>query len=52
MSKLDLIFQGKPFPVPRKSVFELFEHHPELCEAKSYAVQSSVPLEVFEAFVG
>jgi hypothetical protein len=48
---LDLVFDGKTFPVPKKSVFELFEHNRELFEAPSYAVQSSVPLEVFEAFV-
>jgi hypothetical protein len=51
MASLDLVFDGKSFPVPKKLVFELFEHHRELFEATSYAVRSSVSLPVFEAFV-
>jgi hypothetical protein len=51
MAMLDLVFDGRTFPVPKKSVFQLVGHQ-ELFEAKSYAVQSSVPVEVFEAFVG
>jgi cell division septation protein DedD len=50
MAMLDLVFGGKTFPVPKKSVFQLVRHR-QLFEAKSYAVQSSVPAEVFEAFV-
>jgi hypothetical protein len=50
MATLDLVFDGKPFPVPKKSVFELLDHQ-ELFKVKSYSVQSSVPVEVFEAFV-
>jgi hypothetical protein len=50
MSTLELVFDGKTFAVPKKSVFELLEHH-KLFEAKSYAVQSSVSLAVFEMFV-
>jgi hypothetical protein len=51
MATLDLVYDGKTFPVPRKSVFELLDHNRALMDAKSYAVQSSVPVEVFEAFV-
>jgi hypothetical protein len=50
MSTLDLIFDGKVFPVPKKSIFRMLEHHESL-QAKSYAVQSSVPNLVFEGFV-
>jgi hypothetical protein len=52
MSTFALIFDGKVFPVPKKSLFELFEQHHELFSATSYAVQSSARLDVFEAFVG
>jgi hypothetical protein len=51
MTTLDLLFDGKSFPVPKKFLFELFEDHQELFTATSYAVQSSVPLDVFENFV-
>jgi hypothetical protein len=47
---LDLVFDCRTLPVPTKSVFELLDHH-ELFKATSYGVQSSVPVEVFEAFV-
>jgi hypothetical protein len=50
MAMLDLVFDGKTFPVPKKSVLQLIGHR-ELFAATSYAVQSSVPVEVFEAFV-
>jgi hypothetical protein len=50
MSTIDLVFDGRAFPVPKKSVFELLERR-ELFEAKTYPVQSSVPLDVFETFV-
>jgi hypothetical protein len=51
MSTLDLVFDGKAFPVPRRSVFELFEHHLVSLEGTSYTVRSSVPLVVFQGFV-
>jgi hypothetical protein len=51
MSTLDLVFDGKTFPVLKKTVFELLEHQ-ELFHAASYRVQSSVPPSDFEAFVG
>jgi chaperonin cofactor prefoldin len=47
---LDLVFGGKTFPVPKRAVFELFEHHRLPLEATTYAVQSSVPVAIFEAF--
>jgi hypothetical protein len=49
MSTLDLVFGGTAFPVPKKCVFELLEHLGSI-QATSYAVQSSVPLDVFSAF--
>jgi hypothetical protein len=45
MAMLDLVFDGKTFPVPKKSVFELLDRNRTLIDATSYAV------EVFEAFV-
>jgi hypothetical protein len=53
MSKLviDLLFQGKIYPVPRRCVFELITHSRDLLEAKSYKIRSSVPVSVFEMFV-
>jgi hypothetical protein len=50
MTTLDLLFGGQTFPVPKRSVIDLLEHR-ALFEAKNYAVQTSVPVEVFEAFV-
>jgi hypothetical protein len=50
MSLLDLVFDGKAYPVAKKSVFELLEHL-QLFQATSYAVQSSVPPDVFQSFV-
>jgi hypothetical protein len=50
MSTIDLFFDGKAFPVPKKSVFELLEHR-RLFEATSYTVRSSVPLRIFQSFV-
>jgi hypothetical protein len=53
MSKvdLDLLFQAKTYPVPRKCVFELLDHHRNLMDAKIYRVRSSVPFPVFETFI-
>jgi hypothetical protein len=50
MTTLDLIFDGNTFPVPKRYVIDLLEHR-GLFAATSYAVESSVPLELFEAFV-
>jgi hypothetical protein len=50
MATLDLVFDGKTFPVPKPSVIELLKQHQELFEGKTYAVRSSVPLADFEAF--
>jgi hypothetical protein len=51
MAMLELVFDGKAFPVPKRSLFELFEYHRDLFDATSYAVQSAVPLNIFEMFV-
>jgi hypothetical protein len=51
MATLNLLFDGKSFPVPKKCLFTLLDEHQELFSATSYAVQSSVPLDVFERFV-
>jgi hypothetical protein len=50
MSILNLIFDGKAFPVAKKSVFELLAQR-NLFEATSYTVQSPVPGDLFEIFV-
>jgi hypothetical protein len=51
MSNFDLIFQGKSFTVPKKSVLELLVQHRDLLDAPSYSVQSSVPGDIFALFV-
>jgi hypothetical protein len=52
MTKLFVLhFRGREFTVPKGSLFDLFEHQPELVTKASYEVQSSVPIEVFELFV-
>jgi hypothetical protein len=48
---LDLVFDGKAYGVPKKRLFELVTHHLDLIDAKSYEVQSSVPVSVFGQFV-
>jgi hypothetical protein len=50
MTTLDLLFDGKAFAVPKKSLVEFLDHC-GLLEASSYAVQSSVAVDVFERFV-
>jgi hypothetical protein len=50
MSAIELLFAGHSWPVPRTSVLELLRHH-NLLDAKSYAVQSSVPAGLFGQFV-
>jgi uncharacterized coiled-coil protein SlyX len=50
-ASLTLDFHGTRFTVPKPSLFYLFEHQPDLFNATSYEVQSSVPLGVFEVFV-
>jgi hypothetical protein len=50
MTSLKLVFDGKAFPVPKRYLFTLLEQHQELFTATTYAVQSSVPLDVFEMF--
>jgi hypothetical protein len=50
MTNLDLLFHGKAYPVPKKSLSQFVANH-DLFAAKSYAVQSSVPRHVFEHFV-
>jgi uncharacterized coiled-coil protein SlyX len=46
----DLDFHGTRFTVPKLSLYDLFEHQPDLFDATSYEDQSSVPLGVFEVF--
>jgi hypothetical protein len=50
MSTLDLVFDGKSYAVPKKSVRRLIRHR-NVAEAATYAVQTSVPRDVFRAFV-
>jgi chromosome segregation ATPase len=47
----DLDFQGTKFTVPKVSLFNFFQHRPELFTATSYKLESAIPLPVFEAFV-
>jgi hypothetical protein len=51
MAALDLLFDGKSFTVPKQNLMELLKQHQELSAAQSYAVQSAVPVAVFETFV-
>jgi uncharacterized coiled-coil protein SlyX len=46
----NLDFHGTRFTVPKRSLFDLFEHQRDLFDATSYEVQSSVPLGIFEIF--
>jgi hypothetical protein len=46
---IDLVFNGKACPIPKKCVPHLGRHR-GLLEAESYAVQSSVLVEVFAGF--
>jgi hypothetical protein len=49
-SELELRFHGKAYGVPKKSVVDLLDQR-NLLAATSYAVESSVPIEIFEGFV-
>jgi hypothetical protein len=51
MATVNLIFEGKSFPVPKKYLMELLDQHHELFQATTYAVESSVPVAVFQEFV-
>jgi hypothetical protein len=48
----ELLFQGKRFPVPKRSVLEFLFARRDLLDTKSYKVESLVSFEVFEKFVG
>jgi hypothetical protein len=50
MATIDLVFQGKPYTVPKKAVYTLLNQNRELANATAYSVQSSVPPEVFAKF--
>jgi hypothetical protein len=50
MSFLELVFNHQSYPVPKRPLIDLLEHR-GLFTATSYAVQSSVPVDVFETFV-
>jgi hypothetical protein len=49
-SELELRFHGKAYVVPKKFVVDLLDQR-NLFAATNYAVESSVPVEIFEAFV-
>jgi hypothetical protein len=49
-SELEVRFHGKAYAVPKKFVVDLLDQR-NLLAASSYAVESSVPVEVLEAFV-
>jgi hypothetical protein len=50
-SDFELQFHGKTYAVSRRSVVDLLDQR-NLSAATSYTVESSVPVAVFEAFVG
>jgi hypothetical protein len=50
-SELELRFHGKAYAVPKKFVVDLLDQR-NMSASTSYAVESSVPVEIFEAFVG
>jgi hypothetical protein len=51
VSRFELSFQGQAFLVPKKSVFDFFEAHPNLMSSKSCDVQSKVSIDVFREFI-
>jgi hypothetical protein len=48
---IDLVFGGKAYPVPKTCLAEFLQHRRSLVDAKSYSVQSSIPVVVFGLFV-
>jgi hypothetical protein len=46
-----LSFHGTKFIVPKVSLFNFFDHHPDLMTATSYDVKSTVRREIFQVFV-
>jgi hypothetical protein len=50
-SRFELSFQGEAFSVPKGCLLSFFEAHPDLFVAKSYVVQSTVPIDVFREFI-
>jgi hypothetical protein len=48
---VDLSFHGTKFTVPNVSLFNFFNHHPDLITATSYDVKSTVGREIFQVFV-
>jgi hypothetical protein len=51
MANIDLLFQGRSFPIPRKSIPEFLTRRSDLSTAPSYIVQSPVPARIFQEFV-
>jgi hypothetical protein len=43
MTTFDLVLGSVAYRVPKKSVFELFEHHRDLMDATGYSVRPSSP---------
>jgi hypothetical protein len=52
MTNLGLLFNRKPYPVPRASLSDFLNHHRDLSDATTYQVRSPVAPAVFQAFVG
>jgi hypothetical protein len=50
MGDFTLLFEEKPFPVPKTSLAQFIETNPNLADATSYTVQSAGEGEVFELF--
>jgi hypothetical protein len=51
MSTFNLVFDGKTYTLPKTSLSNMLNHHPDLLDDNTYAVQSAVPSEIFETFV-
>jgi hypothetical protein len=47
----DLSFHGTKFTVPKVSLFNFFDHRPDLMSGTSYEVKSKVGRDIFEVFV-
>jgi hypothetical protein len=50
MSLFELDLQGSKFAIPKRQLFNFFDHHPELFNTANYQVASPVPVPVFEQF--
>jgi hypothetical protein len=50
MTLFELDLHGSKFAIPKRRLFNFFDHHPELFNTASYKVTTPVPVPVFEQF--